>query len=197
MFLSKKSCYFPYKVAKKKIRCRKNTFLTKIVLLFFRIIRPLFFFIRLEHDEGGGTVRPIKKTTNLSQSGEVPKVGCWKSFWKKVFRWEGGGEGCEGCLRFTILRFLCFGLLSCTLKWDDLFLKKIWCPLQKWGLKNQLASLVDHFDRCFSHTTGEGLQLWCWSLIELFGGWEPLQFAMSRAYIQKSRSTIPGKHPQN
>ena len=69
-------------------------------------------------------VRPIKKTTNLSQSGEVPKVGCWKSFWKKVFRWEGGGEGCEGCLRFTILRFLCFGLLSCTLKWDDLFLKK-------------------------------------------------------------------------
>ena len=61
MFLSKKSCYFPYKVAKKKIRCRKNTFLTKIVLLFFRIIRPLFFFIRLEHDEGGGSQEEIRR----------------------------------------------------------------------------------------------------------------------------------------
>ncbi len=40
------------------------------------------------------------------------------------------------------------------------------------GLKHQLPSLVDLFDQCFPHTTGEGLQLWLFSLIELFGGWE-------------------------
>jgi hypothetical protein len=27
-------------------------------------------------------------------------------------------------------------------------------------LKHQLPSVFDHFDRCFSHTTGEGLQIW-------------------------------------
>ena len=38
----------------------------------------------------------------------------------------------------------------------------------KRDLKNTLPVLVDHFDRCFSHTTGEGLQLWFWSLIGIF-----------------------------
>jgi hypothetical protein len=38
---------------------------------------------------------PTRKTTNLSQSGEVPKIGC---------------------LRFTFLRFLRFGFLSCTVR---------------------------------------------------------------------------------
>jgi hypothetical protein len=58
-----------------------------------------------------------------------------------------------------VLCFSCFGLLSCTLKRDDLFLKNFRRPVQKRGLENQLPSLVDHSDRCFPHTTREGLQL--------------------------------------
>ncbi len=113
-------------------------------------------------------VRPTKKPTNLSLSGEVPKVGCGRNFWKKVFPWKGGVEGWEGCYGLTFFSFPYFCLLSCTLKWGDLFLKKFWCPLQKRGLKNQRPSLFDHFDRWFSHTTGEGLQLWFWSLLDIF-----------------------------
>jgi hypothetical protein len=64
-------------------------------------------------------VRPTKKPTNLSQSGDVPKGGRWMSFWKEVFRWKGGGEGCLGFYRFTFFGFSCFGLFSCTLKGCD------------------------------------------------------------------------------
>ena len=64
-------------------------------------------------------VRPTKKPTNLSQSGEVPKGGRWMNFWKEVFRWKGGGEGCLGFYRFTFFSFSCFGLVSCTLQGCD------------------------------------------------------------------------------
>ena len=53
------------------------------------------------------------------------------------------------------------------------------CPRKTVGLKHQLPSLADHFDLCFSRTTGEGLQLWFSSLLDIFGRWEPLHFAMS------------------
>ncbi len=110
----------------------------------------------------------LDKKPNLSQSVEVPKVGCWMNFEKKFIHGKGGGEGCEVYWRITFFCFSCVGQLSCTLKWSDLFLKLFWFPVQKWGLENQLPSLVDHFDRYFFHTTGEGLQLWFWSLSQLF-----------------------------
>jgi hypothetical protein len=56
----------------------------------------------------GIIVRPTKKPTNLSQSGEVPKGGRWMNFWKEVFQWKGGGEGCLGFYRFTFFNFSCF-----------------------------------------------------------------------------------------
>ena len=89
-------------------------------------------------------VRPTKKPTNLSQSGEVPKGGRWMNFWKEVFRWKGGGEGCLGFYRFTFLSFSCFGLLLGTLKWDDFVPQNFKYPSSKRGMKNQLPSLGDH-----------------------------------------------------
>ena len=82
------------------------------------------------------------------------------NFGKEVFPWKGGGEGCEGCCGFTFFSFSCFGLLSCTLTWGEFVPKKCKSPFSKRGPKNLLPSLCDHFDRCFFHTTGEGLQLW-------------------------------------
>jgi hypothetical protein len=67
----------------------------------------------------GVTVRPSKKPTNLSQSGEVPKGGWRMKFWKELFPWKGGAWGCEGCYGLTFFHFSCFGLLLGTLKWDD------------------------------------------------------------------------------
>ncbi len=52
-------------------------------------------------------------------------------------------------------------------------------PRKTGGLKHQLPSLVDHFEWYFSHTTGEGLQLWFWSLLDIIWRWEPLHLAMS------------------
>ena len=86
-----------------------------------------------------------------------------------MFPWKGGGEGCEGCCGFTFFSFSCFGPLSCTLTWGVFVPKNFESPISKRGQENQLPSLVDLFDRCFSHTTGEGRQLWFFSLFGIFG----------------------------
>ncbi len=80
-------------------------------------------------------------------------------FWKELFSWKDGGWGCEGCYGLTFFHFLCFGLLLGTLKWDDFVPTNFKCPSSKRCVKNQFPGLVGHFDRCFPHTTGEGLEL--------------------------------------
>jgi hypothetical protein len=82
----------------------------------------------------------------------------------------------------------------CTLKWGDFVPKNSKSACSKRGLKNQLPSLVDLFDRCFSHTPGEGLQLWFFSLIEFFWAVRTLsKLAMSGVIFQKK--SFAGENP--
>ena len=74
----------------------------------------------------------------------------------------------------TFLRFWCFVLVFGTISWGSFVLKYCKVTCSKRGPKNLLPSLCDHFDRCFTHTTGEGLHLWFLSLIVIFWRVEPL-----------------------
>jgi hypothetical protein len=79
---------------------------------------------------------------------------------KKLSPNTGGGGRVEGTLEDDFIVFCRQAPDFCTPKFHILkrivpqFREKTEC------LKQQLASLIDHFDRCFPHTTGEGLQLW-------------------------------------
>ena len=79
---------------------------------------------------------------------------------KKLSSNTGGVGKVEGTLEDNYIVFCRQAPDFCTPKFHILkrivpqFREKTEC------LKQQLASLIDHFDRCFPHTTGEGLQLW-------------------------------------
>ncbi len=105
-------------------------------------------------------VRPTKKPTNFGPISGVPKSGEWRGVWKKCFTQmvEKVGVG-----NITGSLFWLFHVLSWFMggsKVEDFVPKNFNSATSKCGLENQLPSLVDLFDRCFFHTTGEGLQLW-------------------------------------
>ena len=127
------------------------------------------------------TVRPSKNLLIyfvFIQSGKVPKVRGWEGNLKSLSCNVGGGRGDEGALREMILGFVVEPLIFGTQNFYIYKRKSRKSPIFFGGLKHQLPNLTDLFDRCFSHTTGEGLQLRFWSLLDISGRCEPLYFAM-------------------
>ena len=100
-------------------------------------------------------VRPI---SGVPISG-VPKYGEWRGVWKKCSTQmvEKVGVG-----NITGSLFWHFHVLSWFMggqKLKILFLQNTKSATSKCGLKPLLPSLVDLFDRCFSHKTGESTTL--------------------------------------
>ena len=106
------------------------------------------------------TVRPSKNVPIFLffiQSGKVPKVRGWEGNLKSLSCNVGGARVDEGALREMILGFVVEHLIFGTQNFYIYKRKSPKCPRISGVLKRQLPSIIDFFDRCFSHTTGEGL----------------------------------------
>ena len=79
-------------------------------------------------------------------------------------------------------------------KYKILFLQNTKSATSKCGLKVLLPSIVDLFDRCFPHKTGEGLQLWFFCLIGYFLRWEPLKNSYVSCYFKKFPAGLSFPH---
>ncbi len=91
---------------------------------------------------------------------------------------RSGAEGCEGCVRF--------GLLSCTLNGEILFLNIAKLCVRNRVRQNQLPNLVDLFGRCFPHTTEQGkVYHSCFSVIRHFWTVRTLSISYVWGYILK------------